>query len=166
MGRLLQLCTERLLLLHSERLLLLCAENTYQELVSPAHLHMIANMSGCLRHTHSTDCSDSCFHRKYRTLDGTCNNLHNPTWGASNVPFQRLLDPIYENGFNTPVGTTGLRKSLFCFCIWERVQHFSRDDWPEKKSVFVYENGFNISIRLARESLTKTKSFKFYSDLL
>ena len=126
MGRLLLLCSERLLLLHSERLLLLRAENTYQELVSPAHLHMIANMSGCLRHTHSTDCSDSCFHRKYRTLDGTCNNLHNPTWGASNVPFQRLLDPIYENGFNTPVGTTGLRKSLFF--------------------VFVSEKGFNIPV--------------------
>lgn len=79
-------------------------ENTYEELVSPAHLHMIANMSGCLRHTHTPDCSDSCFHRVYRTADGTCNNLHNPTWGASNVPFPRLLEPIYENGFNTPVG--------------------------------------------------------------
>ncbi|KAK7488478.1 hypothetical protein BaRGS_00020263, partial [Batillaria attramentaria] len=79
-------------------------EESYEELVSPAHLHMIANMSGCLRHTHSPDCSESCFHRKYRTLDGTCNNIHNPTWGASNIPFPRLTDPIYENGFNTPVG--------------------------------------------------------------
>ncbi|XP_070195291.1 peroxidasin-like isoform X2 [Littorina saxatilis] len=79
-------------------------ESSYQELVSPAHLHMIANMSGCLRHTHTTDCSESCFHRQYRTLDGTCNNLHNPAWGASNIPFERLLEPIYENGFNTPVG--------------------------------------------------------------
>ncbi|XP_076462560.1 peroxidasin-like isoform X2 [Babylonia areolata] len=79
-------------------------ENSYQELVSPAHLHMIANMSGCLHHTHRTDCTESCFHRHYRTVDGTCNNLHNPAWGASNIPFQRLLHPIYENGFNTPVG--------------------------------------------------------------
>lgn len=85
---------------------ILWTENSYRELVSPAHLHMIANMSGCLRHVHSVDCSDSCFHRKYRTMDGTCNNLHNPTWGAANTALQRLLDPIYENGFNTPVGMT------------------------------------------------------------
>lgn len=79
-------------------------ENSYLELVSPAHLHMIANMSGCLRHMYRPDCSESCFHKIYRSLDGSCNNLHNPTWGAANVPFLRLLDPIYENGFNTPVG--------------------------------------------------------------
>ncbi|KAL8583777.1 hypothetical protein ACOMHN_036412 [Nucella lapillus] len=79
-------------------------ENSYQELVSPAHLHMIANMSGCLHHKHDTDCTESCFHRQYRTVDGTCNNLHQPTWGSANTPFPRLLHPIYENGFNTPVG--------------------------------------------------------------
>jgi peroxidase len=65
---------------------------------------MIANMSGCLRHTHNPDCSESCFHKTYRSMDGTCNNLQNPVWGASNIPFLRLKKPIYENGFNIPVG--------------------------------------------------------------
>lgn len=80
-------------------------DTSYQELVSPSHLLLIANMSGCLRRTHNVDCSNNCFDRRYRSLDGTCNNLQNPIWGASNTAFNRLLPPIYENGFNTPVGT-------------------------------------------------------------
>lgn len=45
-----------------------------------------------------------CYHKKYRTIDGTCNNLDNPMWGASLTAFRRLLRPMYENGFNTPMG--------------------------------------------------------------
>lgn len=73
-------------------------------LLSPAHVNMIANLSGCSAHRRINNCSDMCFHRKYRTFDGTCNNLLNPMWGASLTPFKRLLSPVYENGFNTPVG--------------------------------------------------------------
>lgn len=36
--------------------------------------------------------------RKYRTADGTCNNLNNPTYGAANTPFRRLILPQYEDG--------------------------------------------------------------------
>ncbi|XP_050402018.1 peroxidasin homolog, partial [Patella vulgata] len=79
-------------------------DETYRELVSPAHLTLIANMSGCARRPMDIDCSNICFHRKYRTLNGICNNFKNPTWGTSNQAFLRLLPPIYENGFNTPVG--------------------------------------------------------------
>ena len=42
--------------------------------------------------------------QKYRTYDGTCNNNYYPLWGASEVPFKRLLEPIYEDTVNTPVG--------------------------------------------------------------
>lgn len=78
--------------------------DSYTELVSPSHLRIIANMSGCLRRSHEADCADNCFHRRYRSLDGACNNLQNPTWGAANTAFRRLLPAIYENGFNQPVG--------------------------------------------------------------
>jgi peroxidase len=62
-------------------------------------------MSGCLSVPRDIlNCNNMCYHRKYRTLDGTCNNLQNPTWGSSVTGFKRLLPPIYENGFNTPVG--------------------------------------------------------------
>ena len=44
------------------------------------------------------------FHR-FRSIDGTCNNLANPLWGASLTAFRRIKPAEYENGFNTPIGT-------------------------------------------------------------
>ena len=73
-------------------------------LLSPAHVNMIANLSGCSAHRRMNNCSDMCFHRKYRTFDGTCNNLLHPMWGASLTPFNRLLSPVYENGFIDVIG--------------------------------------------------------------
>lgn len=79
-------------------------ELSYQEIVSPAHLSLIANMSGCFRRNLIQKCTNMCFHKKYRTLDGTCNNLQNPSWGSANSALNRLLPARYENGFNTPIG--------------------------------------------------------------
>lgn len=45
-----------------------------------------------------------CYHNKYRNIDGSCNNLRHPTWGSSYTGFRRVLQPIYENGFSSPVG--------------------------------------------------------------
>ena len=39
---------------------------------------------------------------KYRSYDGTCNNLVNPLIGAANVPYVRLLPPAYQDGVNSP----------------------------------------------------------------
>lgn len=39
---------------------------------------------------------------KFRTLDGTCNNLHAPEKGASMQPFRRILPPVYDDGFSSP----------------------------------------------------------------
>ena len=49
---------------------------------------------------------------KYRTIDGTCNNLNNPMYGAANTPFRRLILPQYEDGISAPRGwmqSTGSR---------------------------------------------------------
>lgn len=35
---------------------------------------------------------------KYRTVNGSCNNLQNPTWGASMTPFYRYIDPEFSDG--------------------------------------------------------------------
>lgn len=75
-------------------------------------LDLIANLSGCLRYQTKPNCSDLCFHTKYRTIDGTCNNLQNPLWGSSHTQFRRILRPIYENGFNTPVGKYTIQYKL------------------------------------------------------
>ncbi|XP_028406279.1 peroxidasin-like isoform X2 [Dendronephthya gigantea] len=77
----------------------------YYDLVSPSYLEMIANLSGCTQHRRMVNCTQNlCYHKKYRTIDGTCNNLDNPMWGSSLTAFRRLLRPVYENGFNTPMG--------------------------------------------------------------
>jgi peroxidase len=35
---------------------------------------------------------------KYRSADGSCNNLVHPTWGKQATTFQRILPPAYGNG--------------------------------------------------------------------
>ncbi|XP_019354171.1 probable oxidoreductase PXDNL isoform X2 [Alligator mississippiensis] len=79
-------------------------EFRYNDLVSPHYLSLIANLSGCTAHRRFPDCSNICFHQKYRSYDGTCNNLQYPMWGASLTAFERILKPVYENGFNIPRG--------------------------------------------------------------
>ncbi|XP_064487233.1 peroxidasin homolog [Ornithodoros turicata] len=79
---------------------------SYSSLLSPSYLDLLGEKSGCLQHRQVPDCSDTCFHDRYRTYDGTCNNLQHPMYGASLTPFERLLPAQYENGFNTPIGWT------------------------------------------------------------
>ncbi|CAB0039484.1 unnamed protein product [Trichogramma brassicae] len=76
----------------------------HQELLSPRQLVQLERLSGCTAHRRADKCSNVCFHNRYRSFDGRCNNLENPTWGASYTGFRRLLKPVYENGFSQPVG--------------------------------------------------------------
>jgi peroxidase len=49
-----------------------------------------------------------CRPGKYRRVDGLCNNLEKPTWGAAHTPFQRLIGPLYSDSINSPrVSVTG-----------------------------------------------------------
>ncbi|CAH1724815.1 unnamed protein product [Aphis gossypii] len=38
---------------------------------------------------------------KYRTYNGSCNNLQNPSWGAALTPFYRLMNAEFDDGNNT-----------------------------------------------------------------
>ncbi|XP_030372346.1 peroxidasin, partial [Scaptodrosophila lebanonensis] len=78
----------------------------FRDLLSREHLHLVAELSGCMEHREMPNCTDMCYHSKYRSIDGTCNNLMHPTWGASLTAFRRLAPPIYENGFSMPIGWT------------------------------------------------------------
>lgn len=39
--------------------------------------------------------------KRVRSVDGRCNNLKNPTWGATETVFARLLQPAYDDGLGT-----------------------------------------------------------------
>ena len=40
---------------------------------------------------------------RFRTADGSCNNLQKPEFGKSNTPVQRILPPTYDDGEWTPL---------------------------------------------------------------
>lgn len=49
-----------------------------------------------------------CTKSRYRSLDGSCNNLYNPPWGMANNRYGRLLTPRYGDGVSSPpVSVTG-----------------------------------------------------------
>ncbi|KAG8178618.1 hypothetical protein JTE90_014209 [Oedothorax gibbosus] len=50
----------------------------------------------CSRSFNATCDPDS----KYRTYDGSCNNLRNPLWGAAPSCYLRLVDPDYGDGIS------------------------------------------------------------------
>uniref|UniRef100_H2ZDY5 Cell adhesion molecule-related/down-regulated by oncogenes n=1 Tax=Ciona savignyi TaxID=51511 RepID=H2ZDY5_CIOSA len=94
-------------------------------LIGTEAVELVANLSGCAAHRPTIDCSrDICFHRKFRSSDGTCNNLHHPMWGASLTPFHRILQPIYENGFNAPIS-------------WNSNKKYNNNTLPSPRSVSV-----------------------------
>lgn len=78
--------------------------------LSECELDVLSQLSGCEEHTREIDCSD-CFHQRYRSYDGTCNNFDHPLWGASRIPFKRLQRPAYEDGIGLPVGWHGGKPS-------------------------------------------------------
>lgn len=77
---------------------------SYEAVLHVTHMQTLMGLSGCTAGQFKNPCTDSCFHKKYRSFDGQCNNERHPMWGVSQMPLSRLIPPVYENGFNTPVG--------------------------------------------------------------
>jgi peroxidase len=43
---------------------------------------------------------------QYRSLDGSGNNMANPTWGEAGTQLSRIATPAYGDGISTPAGST------------------------------------------------------------
>ncbi|XP_071154950.1 salivary peroxidase/catechol oxidase-like [Mytilus edulis] len=50
----------------------------------------------------TNDCQKLSSVNEYRTIDGTCNNLDKPNWGAAFTTQPRFIDEVYSDGINTP----------------------------------------------------------------
>ncbi|TKR86916.1 hypothetical protein L596_011414 [Steinernema carpocapsae] len=77
---------------------------SYESVLSVSHIQTLMELSGCQAGVFKDPCTNMCFHSKYRSYDGQCNNFDHPMRGVSQMPLIRLLPPVYDNGFNTPVG--------------------------------------------------------------
>ncbi|CAJ0959658.1 unnamed protein product, partial [Mesorhabditis belari] len=66
-----------------------------------------SNMNfGCAPALRATNCRRNlCYHLKYRTFDGTCNNIEKPLMGAAFSALMRLQTPAYDNGISAPVSS-------------------------------------------------------------
>lgn len=76
-------------------------------IMSPCEGDVLKILSGC--HLPSLDHNVICsnYHQKYRSINGTCNNINKPFLGSSGSPLRRLLPPAYENGLGLPRGWSG-----------------------------------------------------------
>ncbi|XP_063241793.1 peroxidase-like [Bacillus rossius redtenbacheri] len=54
----------------------------------------------------------SCFPTKYRSPDGSCNNLVHDRWGSAGTALQRVLPPKYGDGVNSPRSLAASGKEL------------------------------------------------------
>lgn len=63
--------------------------------ISTLPLHGTPLNSACSTTGPSKICNPKA---KYRTIDGTCNNLENPSWGSAMTAYNRLLFPQYFDG--------------------------------------------------------------------
>ncbi|CAI5443860.1 unnamed protein product [Caenorhabditis angaria] len=61
---------------------------------------------GCAEEQRAPQCEiNSCYHKKYRSADGTCNNLAQPVNGAAFTRYLRMLPAVYDDGFNSVVSS-------------------------------------------------------------
>ena len=77
-------------------------------LLRKSEVDMMYRDSGCRAARPIPSCSHSTIN-KYRTIDGTCNNLRNRQWGAAHTAFRRLIPSNYEDGISE---LRGCRQSM------------------------------------------------------
>uniref|UniRef100_A0AC35TLS9 ShKT domain-containing protein n=1 Tax=Rhabditophanes sp. KR3021 TaxID=114890 RepID=A0AC35TLS9_9BILA len=78
---------------------------TQRRVFSFAQHQAAAQQNRCASENPKNLCSlNTCFHRQFRTIDGSCNNFERPAVGASFTSFVRLMRPVYEDGFAVEVG--------------------------------------------------------------
>ncbi|KAM4746405.1 eosinophil peroxidase-like [Anableps anableps] len=76
------------------------------DLITAEDLEVIARLTGCSAQLRNISCESVPNLDQFRTANSVCNNIKNPRWGASNIPFLRWLPAEYEDEITTPKGWT------------------------------------------------------------
>lgn len=107
---------------------------------------------GCGRPNQPNNCNQNlCYHKKYRTFDGSCNNKEHPTWGVSFAPYIRLLSANYEDGVRVMIGTRSTMPNP------RGVSHFllsSGSSIPSRANSLLMTFGQFLSHDLSRNSVS------------
>lgn len=99
---------------------------------------------------------------RYRNIDGTCNNLNNPLWGARNRPFNRVAQPAYDDGFNVPRGGFNTRLPN---PRWISTQvHFDSTPLNRQVTNMVPQFGQFLDHDISK-ALTKNKNYFFLNKI-
>jgi len=77
---------------------------TMKEISTSHMMSTVDRETGCAEARHAVSCEDSC-HSKYRTIDGTCNNLEHVLWGSANNLFSRMAPAHFASSYGAPVGS-------------------------------------------------------------
>ena len=83
------------------------AEELFQRpgsLLRPEEIGEMFEESECAELIKAPSCRFPTVNR-FRTINGTCNNLLNPILGAARTPFARLTPPVYEDGISSLRGS-------------------------------------------------------------
>ena len=64
---------------------------------------------------------------RYRTFDGTCNNLFNPLQGAAGTPSRRLLPAYYEDDAGRPAGINQIELGNYFSGRWPSPRYISQN---------------------------------------
>ena len=69
-------------------------------------MEQLIEETGCIPEIENQVCPQKVRVSPFRTIDGTCNNLNNPTFGAAETGFFRLLPALYfdAEGLEEPAG--------------------------------------------------------------
>uniref|UniRef100_A0A914YWG1 peroxidase n=1 Tax=Panagrolaimus superbus TaxID=310955 RepID=A0A914YWG1_9BILA len=89
-----------------------CTFVTTQEDILPRRTISITDVRnsnanfGCVAPLTPHNCKKNlCYHLRFRTFDGTCNNLQQPLSGAAFSPLIRLKEPVYDDVFSAPTSS-------------------------------------------------------------
>lgn len=73
-------------------------------LLTQEEFSRIYEESGCINAIEEARGCNQAVSSTFRKLDGTCNNREQPILGAASTQFRRLINPLYEDGCDAPLG--------------------------------------------------------------